>query len=410
MKASGWGLTALAFLTAVTYMPGVIDPAATGRWAVLAVGIPLLLMAHTTKLPSPLRGAGIWYLAAITFLTLAVPAEADENGIYELTHLFILAGAFGLGAIIQDLRAAWRGFAIGVGVSAVIAVLQVSGFPMEHYGVVTTTPPYASGLFMNKNLLAEAGMVAMVASVMSGWWVLAAMSAVAVVLGGSKAVYLALVLVTIARLLLLRRMALVWTISGMSLLTGIIWLVLGDHTSLSHRLVFWDLVTSDFMVFGHGLGAFTTMYPKLMHAHSEYLQALYELGIMAAPLAFGLLLLLPIREPVMYPGTLVEKRVEYEHETERLVLFSILVVAAFSFPLHLPATGFAAALAAGRLVAGRRESRDRQHDRTVAFKTDRRRFYEAVYGAASADSGRNGRGLSARPAPAALPDRGEAAC
>jgi hypothetical protein len=334
------GLFSLALLAAVAWLPHVIDPAMAPRWAVLAVFAPIVLLLIADRIPAPLGGAGAAVLVMIAATLQWTPAYFD--GVDELTHLLILATVFCIGAAAQDLRAAWAGLALGVTVSAALAIAQVAGYT----GIEQVVVP--AGLFMNKNLLAEAGLVALIPAVMSGAWLLAIGPAIAVLLGASKAVCLALVIVLIIAL---------WQRSprvaragvGLLALTALGWLALGDYSSVTNRLPHWQTALSDPVLLGHGLGAFADVHPLSQYAHSEYLQLVYEFGLLAiAPAALLAYIL---------NGA--------DHEAERLVVLAILVVGLFAFPLRMPLTGFAFALAAGHLAAGRAGLRG-QFDRCAA--------------------------------------------
>lgn len=331
-----------AFLVAAAFWPGAIDPATTLRWAVMAVGATLLaFMSDDDGAPLPWRaGWAFMALAGITLLWTPDLIYGLEEGI----HLTILACVFLLGTQQDDLTPAWEGLAAGVAVSGAIALWQVSGVsPVEQVQA-------PAGLFMNKNMLAEAGMVALIPMLLAGRPWLALGPLLAALVPASRAVLLALAVVA---LLLWRRRkpveAVLLMAAALATVGTVMWLDAAhpgqgawyastehmlDGSSSLHRLDYWRETLANLTPLGHGLGSFMANFPAVGHAHSEPIQAAYEIGIIA--LIPATLLVYLFREP--------------GHHVESLVLAAILVTACFAFPLHMPVTGFAAALAAGHLA------------------------------------------------------------
>lgn len=320
-------MSVLAFLIAVAFWPGLVDPAMAPKWAVIAVGASFLLLGRKVD-------AYVVGLAAIAVVIAAASlmwAPSVINGVDELVHLMILAVVFCLGASVDDLTPVWKGLAVGVLASSGVAVAQLMGWS----GVAQEVP--VAGLYMNKNLFAEAGMVALVAMLSQRMWFLAIGPFAAVVIGGSRAVWLALATAAVCVLWGRDRKA---AVAVSLMVAGLLALfVYGGSYSVSERLAFWRETLSGATLFGHGLGSFATTYPHAEFAHNEYAQMVYEYGVMAAWFMTPMIAIIILASP--------------DHETERIVLLAVCVVAMFSFPFHMPVTGFAAALAAGHIAGAR---------------------------------------------------------
>jgi hypothetical protein len=111
------------------------------------------------------------------------------------------------------------------------------------------------------------------------------------------------------------------------------WIVTHHDPSWTEHASIWTAAIADLHLFGNGLGSFAADFGRAEYAHNEPLHFVYELGVLALPiLALALYLM---------------NRTKYD---DALVLVAILAISLFSFPLHMPVTGFAAALAAGGIA------------------------------------------------------------
>lgn len=332
----GAGLFLLGLTTSLAFWPGLLDAATAPRWALLALAIPVALLFVQTSLR--LRWLVALLLPALTLLWTTSPL----NGSDEAIHLLILVGAFWLGSSLLDFSPMWAGIASGVAVSGVIGVAQWFGWSM----IPQAVPP--AGLFMNANMFAESLMVGLIVAASMQLWILAALAAVGILFAGSKAVFAALAL-TFAVSTMKRRP---WTATVIFslLLWSFLLMVWMAHPSVAIRFGYWATALGDSIPFGHGLGSYAAAFPGIEFAHSELVQLIYEVGILTLPIAAALLYALGGEDCV-----------------ERRVLIGIATVGLFSFPLHMPLTAMAAAIAAGHLVGARDRLRGLEHDRPVAI-------------------------------------------
>lgn len=344
-------LALLGFAAAAAFVPWFGDPAASPRWAAIAVLTPacMLLLERRAR-----PGAPWWcyaWLPAAAVAALWAPSALDAAD--ELVHLVILAGVFYLGAALDDARAAWTGFAAGCVLSAAIGIAQALGLepvPVAFEGHA------AAGLFMNKNPHGEAQMVALVVAAAAGWWVLAACAAVGVIAAWSKAVFGALALVAALWLMPRRRTAAYAILVVTALAAAAAFAVYGSG---AERLALWRFVLENFTPFGWGLASFDAYLvtpsgvQRALHAHSEPLHLAHELGLLALPFVALFFYCMGVRTD--------------DTRHERLALAGLAGVSLLAFPFHMPATAFAAALAAGRLAGTRRRLRLGELERGAAL-------------------------------------------
>jgi hypothetical protein len=343
--AGALSCAALGCALTLAYLPATVDAGRAGRWAVLAVGLAALL--HFRAEPCKSRAGhalGALFLGWCALTLLWTPNLSD--GAAALAQLLILAMAFVLGARLPSLLPVYMGMGAGLSVNGAVAVAQ------EFYGfdgVWQVFPP--AGLFVSKNWLAEAAALVLVALLAHRRWLLAA--AVLPCLAFSNARGALLGLGVVAVLALWRRAPLLARFG--SLCAGLVLAAalagfladwrLFSLNSLGERGIIWQNALGGLTWLGRGLGSFYHDYPlhgtlqdllvsRPTHAHSDFLEWVYELGPGALlPVA---LLAFCLRTPA---------------PVERAVLTVFIVEACFGFPAHLPVTGFVAALAAGHLAA-----------------------------------------------------------
>ena len=247
-------LAALGFATSVAFVPDILSAATAPRWAVLALMIPLVLMAARR-----VYGLG-WAAVILAPMALTVLWAPDRlTAIDELIHWSIFAGAILVGASFGNLGALWVGLQLGVALSVVLAVFQWFGYQ----GIAQAVPP--AGLFINKNLLAEASMVELITAV--GYWprILVAVAALGVVIATSKAVFGAMILTGAIWLWRrndypLDRVIAAATVLGLVVAVVVFFLI--GHPSAAARLEMWLNALGNATILGHGLGSFSTYFPE----------------------------------------------------------------------------------------------------------------------------------------------------
>lgn len=296
----------------------------------MAVGVALCLLL-TRDRPVALNGWGMVILALIGLTLAWTPDIYAGVGMY--IHVLILASVFVLGAILKDLTPIWIGYAAGMIPSAIIA-LEQRFIELEYFDRVSG---YPSGLFVNANIMSEAAAVALIAMIAQRRWALAIAPLVCVWLAHSRGVYGGLA-IALSFWLMASHPRLAGSILVSAFVAGASWLWYAD----GDRFAYWSGAIQGLTFFGNGLESYVTAFPLQEHTHQEILQLVYELGVFAIPIiVLGLYAL---------GGA---------HGIELSIFACILAIGFLSFPLHMPATGFAATLAAGYLVSGRVRVRHR---------------------------------------------------
>lgn len=350
-RSSAWGpdrlLGALGFLASVAFWPGIPSFAEAPKWCVLGVGAALLICLVRLR-PTPAHWVllGILAYAAASILWSVVPID----GVGAWIKLAILAVVFCVAAEQDDLTPAYVGMGLGLGVSAAIAGFQGFGVsPVEQIA-----PP--AGLYGNKNFLAEAAALVTVALVLTPrrrWLALLPAAAIAVTMGynvvmGQTGCRGAAVAILAAGLVWLwRRMP--WVTVGIVIVAsafGIDYVRSDPHrlASLVERFIIWSDTLDGLSWFGHGIGSYYTALPehgprlamlmqaRVVHAHNDALELIFEFGLGAV----GFVSLLAM---ALAAGA----------ERERLVLVAFLAAGLTGFPLYESSTAFLAFLVAGNL-------------------------------------------------------------
>lgn len=355
-------LPALAFLVAVAYFPFWDGGALTPRWMLLSIGV--LLLWRTPIRMTAVHWVGLAFLAYAGLSYLWAPQLWDWAR--QMWQLVLLAGIFCLAAEEEDLTNTYLAFAVGIALSGYLAVLE------EFDWLPLPNPNHPAGLLGNRNFLAETAVLALIV-VLPQWrrrwmWPVYAGLLLAVALPRARGALFGLDVALI--LYFLRHNAIV----GGALLLGtaaVAWLMLGEpsrpeihyaNTMILRLAIGWSTLAHA-TIFGHGLGSFFTEYPlwtphvsiigsRPDHPHNEVVYVIAELGLP------GLLLW------VAFFWLVLRRAVD----VAQLAVAALLAIGLTSFPLHLPATGFVAALLAADAVIARRRVLSLQHDRRDALR------------------------------------------
>lgn len=323
-----------SFAVAVAYWPGLPAAAQVPRYAVIAIGVPLISRLD----PSAVAWRFWWLLAGgLGYAALSVSWAPDHlDGALQLFFLASFALVFVAAAGFETIEPAMAGLALGIGVSVVLCVVQIGlNWPqMAHLNV-------PSGLFYNREDLAEVAAPVAVCLICWRRYALASLPAAAVILCQSRIGALATALGLLyawkasARI---KAAALAFLALAAS---ASVWMDASKLLSAEARIAIWGWSARQVTFWGHGLGWFQAASP-MEYAHSEPLQMADELGVAA-------LLFMAIPALIFIEGR--------GNRVERAVLTAVCVEAAVSFPLHQPAAGFVAALVAGYLAGAGREFR-----------------------------------------------------
>lgn len=326
-------LGGLGLATALAFVPGWHDPSVAPKLAVLSIGLPALLLA--ARLPAMNLGHKLM-AAWLGYSAMTLLWTTDFwGGVAGLWLLTLIAIAFWLGSNLQTAPT-WTlyGFGYGVAVSGVLVVLEQ--FTQTEFQAAIPN----SGLFVNKNFLAEAGAVLLVWALLQRKFLLAFALIPTLWFTNCRSAVLALVVAVAVMFWHKSRAAAIGLVAVLA--SVMVWDLPSLETSATARVAYWYAALRNLTPFGHGLGSFYVDFPLLgsnmdtyttrpEFPHNELINWLYTLGLGAIfPLALALWCFH-----------------RADAATARPVLAACAVVSFFGFPLQLP---FSAALFG--LVAG----------------------------------------------------------
>lgn len=327
---------ALSFLVMTVYWPGMSGAATAPRWAAMALAAITVLIGPRIRITTA-HVAGLAFLAwsGLTLLWSDLP----DDGIGALFRLLLLATAFALGSQLASIKPVMIGAALGLAVSSAISIAQWNGWEgLPYHGL----PP--SGLFYNKNYMAEvAALVTIWLVAERVWWAVPTLLP-ALILPMARG---ALIAVAFAGVVLLWRRSRAAAVAG----TGVALVAIGyvllsaSFVSANERIAIWRDTFDHLSLFGFGIGSFAETFPTIAHhfqllterpaqAHNDFLQVWFETG------AVGFAIFIAFIVATM--------RVPFT--AGHLVLAGILIEACFAFPFQMPATAFIGLLVAGHLA------------------------------------------------------------
>ena len=337
----------VAFILSVLVWPPIPAFATAPRWALLSIAVPAMISVLSIGMTAA-HWVGLAFLGYAAISLLWTPVLID--GIAGLWQMALLAGAFCIGAEARSLDWFYRGLALGVGVSAVIALFQNQGMSP----VFETATP--GGLFANRNFLAETAAMVFAGTIGTPLLAIGAVIALACTqslgaLGGASLAFV---------LWLLRRSIVLGLLLGAIGVAGLVALLPQHGTGAAHRQALMNDAYDGLTLFGNGVGSYhvasaahsdhqQAIGSREFHVHSDALELVFEYGIVS-----GLLFII------------VGMGFAAGQEREQLVLAAFLFEGLVGFPVFMPTTGFIAAVVAGHLCAGRHPLRAGVADRATS--------------------------------------------
>jgi hypothetical protein len=329
-------MPALAFIVVLAFVSPFPEGAYAVRWSILAITIPLFLLAR-----SP-RGLSLGQLLLACFVGWAwcslLWSAGPLDGLNAAIHLSIFLGIVLIAP--ADTSRIFTAAALALWVNSAVVAAQYWG---SSDIVSQTMPP--GGLFFNKNPSAEVSVLVLVGLLASGkelWrWALGAPLLVPLIVQPfSRGAMLGL---AAAGVMALWQRSRWWGFVGLTVaLTLFVYLMslrtFSYHTDALERASLWGIMLVNLDFWGHGLGSFWHYFPYYQYAHNDFLQVAFELGTPGALLFEGFLLY------AFFGSSL----------PNRLVLTAFCVEAAVGFPLAMPVQTLVAGVAAGALCRDRR--------------------------------------------------------
>src|SRR5258705_9178386 len=231
---------ALGLALAICFIPGYTGAMIPTQWALLSIVLPLGLF-----LPSafgPCHWLGLLALAWATYSVSWSPILYD--GIYGLWLAFIWAGSFWLGSAIANHQSIYKGLALGLSASSIVAIFQALGYsPVE----TTFGPP--AGLLFNSTVLGASCALVIIALAQARDWLWITGLIPGLYLSHSRAALAIIVLAFLAK-----RVHVVVALTV--LLAANIALIAYLSPSDTQRLLLWGVAIRELTLFGHGIGSF----------------------------------------------------------------------------------------------------------------------------------------------------------
>ncbi len=314
----------LGFAVTATCWPGMEGTASLSRWAALSVILPLAMCWVRVRLTWPL----VALLALISWAALSlIWTPILAYGVNEVWKWLLLAMAFMVGAGLADLKGLFRGMAVGIVPSAVLAFGQF----------------VSAGTFGNPDLMGEAAALVLLGLLVTeARPLICAAPALCLAMSHARGALLAFGIAIVAAF---KVRGLLLALAPLALMILLVVPasknMLSTH-SMMERSQIWTNTAKGITWLGQGAGSYVTIYPQLAppehvrsarpeHAHNDFLEFAFEYGGVGLILGAALLSLL----------------IGSASLAVRYLLLAGAVEAAFGFPLHNPATAFVLAVVAG---------------------------------------------------------------
>lgn len=315
----------LGLLLPICYIPGLTGASIPTQWALLSIAFAISLWREPSTPPSSLHYLGLGFLAFAALGLLWAPNLWD--GLYALWLVLLWALSFRLGSATASPANLYRGLAIGLSVSSVLAIFQWFGYST----IPTANGSNIAGLLFNRTVLGATTALVILGLISERLWLYIPMLLPGLILSGSRGGWLILMVGLLARMHILIAL-------GLTLACALALSFVPDSSD-ALRLQIWGVTLRGLTLFGHGPGSFTSLYfpagPALIHpefVHNDYLQLWFEFGVGAlVPIAILTVAIAWSRSPIP-------------------IAFACL--AAFYFPLWTPLTAFIGCFVVGHALRG----------------------------------------------------------
>lgn len=321
-----------AFLVSIAFIPTIMSSAILGRWAVIAIGVPLVAPLRW-DLPQWIKVSLVIGLSWAAASILIAPDRLDS--LLQLFFMACLVGVVGVASQQSSLDSSLEAMCWGVGVSLIFCVFGADGEPIVAQG----TPGYA-GLFYNSEVLCEFAAPLAVWAIAKSRLHLATICVSPILLNNSRLSY---VIIIVGTMVAFWPKAWKWRITLLAMTGSVASAVVyamtiggGRFGSALLRMAVWIVAAMEITPAGHGFGWYRAVHTTEF-AHSDIIQALTELGI-------GALFFAPIA---------IRGLRNTEARAEHAAFFVLCIELAVSFPLHVPGAAFMVALLAGYLARRR---------------------------------------------------------
>jgi hypothetical protein len=341
-----WTVALIGAGVVLIIVPGIREYATAPKWCFLAVSVALALCFTKVRMTA-CHAIGLCLMIWATLTLLWAPVTPDA--LQGLAFLFVLAGAFLLGAAAASLR-------LTFGLMSLACLPTLIAMTLVRCCGVSLTWQGAGGFggtFGNSNFAGEAAAAAAIGAAVP----LGAIAFAVVALSACRGALVGFVTMCVIWLWRSGRWdRRAWAVLFVSLCVVGAVATLSDpikREAVIQRSLIWRDTYDGLTVFGRGIGQYRATVPdkghrlaalelNTEHAHNDILEIAFELGLPGVAL-FGFFLLSAYRRGMA---------------AERYVMGSLLVAGLFGFPLCEPASGFLFAVVAGHCARARADLRD----------------------------------------------------
>ena len=317
-------LAVLAFCVGAAYWPGIYSGSSMPKWWVMAAGLAIIPWGFRKLDPVIAACAASGVLMA--GLSLLVTPHL-YGGILQLVFMVLLCGVAVGAAALEDVGPVIAGLAWGASISVAASVLQFFGwYIVPHTG--------NAGFYLNSEVMGELAAPLFIWAFWSRRFVLAGIMATSVAICNSRIAVFVVVVGLIYGWGAPRRVKLACVAAlAIGAAASVAWLGEYKHITGMTRIMYWGTAVLSMVPGSRGLAWWHAAhpFPTEEFVHSDVLQAMVEIGL-------GAVFFLAIPVMVMQRSRGIAERAAY---------IGICVEALVSFPLHLPATGFLAAVLTG---------------------------------------------------------------
>lgn len=321
----------LGFGICTAYVPGILGASIPTGWFFLIILMPVIFCFCEFKI-----GFGFLFIA---YSALSLLWTENLNiGFFFLLELIALSCVYYLGENIKDLKPIFKGLALGLSVSSLLALMQYKGYGKEIF-TIDNSP---AGLFLNPNIYSELSVVILISLVIFKlyWWIPVTLPGILLV--HSRAALLALGIGLVVFLYKKNKIFTVLIVLSITIISVIFYWQLFNLNSIQERFNLWVDTIRGLTLFGNGIGSFEILYPlhalnidtslaRPRYAHNDLLQLIFEAGV-------GVLLLIPLMTNIIKAKSEI-----------KIIFYSIGIISLFAFPFHVPVFAFIGCLVAGHL-------------------------------------------------------------
>lgn len=329
-------LFCFAFFLIVAYIPGIIGAAIPTGWLYLIAFAPLLVVSFCEI---ELNNSVLMGLLFLLYCAVSLSWTINSNiGFFFLMQLAALGCVFIIGQNLVKLDLIFKGLAIGLGISDLLAVAQkYFDFKLVFFEYYT-----AAGLFVNPNIFSEVSVVILIGLVILKLWNWIPLALPGLLLVQSRAALVSLGVCSFIWFYKKNKLHALLSVLTILLFGYIAYRHDFRISSIQERYYLWMDSLQGFRVFGNGIGSFELLYPwnathidtlisRPRFAHNDLIHLIFELGIGSVLVLFMIFNILKI------------------NRSERIILYAIGIISLFSFPLHVPVLAFVGAIVAGNI-------------------------------------------------------------